>query len=96
MYIQVQEWSQTHGADLLYFQPATQEEEVLTDDLDNGEYIVEEGEDDILYAEGVDSITDDMNTLLFIHQSAEQLHIYEVKSLKLGSNDQKCSCFVND
>ena len=75
MYIQVQDWSQTHGTDLLYFWPATQEEEVLTDDPDNGEYIVEEGEDDILYAEGVDSIADDTNTLLFIHQSAEQLHI---------------------
>ena len=75
MYVQVQEWSQTHGTDLLYFWPATQEEEVLTDNLDDGEYIVEQGEDDILYAEGVDSIADDMNTLLFIHQSAEQLHI---------------------
>ena len=41
MYIQVQDWSQTHGTDLLYFWPATQEEEVLTDDPDNGEYIVE-------------------------------------------------------
>ena len=75
MYIQVQEWSRTHGADLLYFRPATQEEEVLTDNLDDGEYIVQEGEDDILYAEGVQSIADDTNTLLFIHQSAEQLHI---------------------
>ena len=75
MYIQVQEWRQTCGADLLYFRPATQEEEVLTDNPDDGEYIVEEGEDDILYVEGVDSIADDMNTLLFIHQSAEQLHI---------------------
>ena len=75
MYIQVQEWRQTCGADLLYFQPATQEEEVLTYNPDNGEYIVEEGEDDILYVEGVDSIADDTNTLLFIHQSAEQLHI---------------------
>ena len=75
MYIQVQEWRQTCGADLLYFGPATQEEEVLTDNPDDGEYIVEEGEDDILYVEGVDLIADDMNTLLFIHQSAEQLHI---------------------
>ena len=38
MYVQVQEWSQTHGTNLLYFWPATQEEEVLTDDLDDGEY----------------------------------------------------------
>ena len=75
MYVQVQEWKQTHGADLLYFRPATQEEELLTEDPDDGEYIVEEGEDNILYAEGVDAITDDMNTLLFIHQSAEQLHV---------------------
>ena len=75
MYIQVQEWRQTCGADLLYFRPAPQEEEVLTDNPDDGEYIVEEGEDDILYVEGVDSIADDMNTLLFIHQSAEQLHV---------------------
>ena len=44
MYIQVQEWSQTHGTDLLHFRPAAQEEEVLTDDPDDGEYIVEEGE----------------------------------------------------
>ena len=48
---------------------------MLTDDLDDGEYIVEEAEDDILYAEGVDSCPDDTNTLLFIHQSVEQLHI---------------------
>ena len=75
MYVQVQEWSQTHGADLLYFRPATQKEEVLTDNPDDGEYIVEEGEDNILYVEGVESIADDMNTLLFIHQSAEQLHL---------------------
>ena len=71
----MQEWKQTHGANLLYFRPATQEEEVLTEDPDDGEYIVEEGEDNILYAEGVDAIADDMNTLLFIHQSAEQLHV---------------------
>ena len=71
----MQEWKQTHGADLLYFRPATQEEEVLTDDPDDGEYIVEEGEDNILYAEGVDAIADNTNTLLFIHQSAEQLHV---------------------
>ena len=75
MYFQVQEWSRTHGSDLLYFRPATQEEEVLTDDIDEGDYIVQEEEDDILYAEGVQSAADDMNTLLFIHQSAEQLHI---------------------
>ena len=48
---------------------------MLTDNLDDGEYIVEEGEDDILYVEGVESIADDTNTLLFIHQSVEQLHI---------------------
>ena len=48
---------------------------MLTDDLDDGEYIVEEGEDNILYAEDVDAIADDTNTLLFIHQSAEQLHV---------------------
>ena len=48
---------------------------MLTDNPDNGEYIVEEGEDDILYAEGVESIADDTNTLLFFNQSAEQLHI---------------------
>ena len=71
----MQEWKQTQGADLLYFRPATQEEEVLTDDPVDGEYIIEEGEDDILYAEGVDAIADDMNTLLFIHLSAEQLHV---------------------
>ena len=75
MYVQVQEWKQTHRADLLHFWLATQEEEVLTDDPDDGEYIVEEEEDNILYAEGIDSIVDDTNTLLFIHQSAEQLHI---------------------
>ena len=56
MYIHVQEWSKTHIADLLYFQLAAQEEEVLTDDLEDGECIVEEGEDDILYAEGVELI----------------------------------------
>ena len=48
---------------------------MLTDDPDDGEHIAEEGEDDIPYVEGVGAIADDMNTLLFIHQSAEQLHI---------------------
>ena len=83
MYVQVQEWKQTHGADLLYFSPATQEEEVLTDDLDDVEYIVEEGEDDILYAEGVDLITDNMNTLLFIRSfiSLQSSCIYMKSSL---------------
>ena len=86
MYVQVQEWKQTHRADLLYFRPATQEEEVLTEDPDDGEYIVEEGEDDILYAEGVDAIADDTNTLLFIHQSAEQLHV-------LKRSEEECELF---
>ena len=86
MYVQVQEWKQTHGANLLYFRPATQEEEVLTEDPDSGEYIVEEGEDDILYAEGVDAIADDMNTLRFIHQSAEQLHV-------LKRSEEECELF---
>ena len=75
MCLQVQEWRETHGCDLFYFWPATQEEEVVQDDGDDGEYIVEEAEDDILYAEGGDSSTDNMTTLLFIHQWAEQLQI---------------------
>ena len=48
---------------------------MLTEDPDDGDYIFEEGEDNILYAEGVDAIADDTNTLMFIHQSAEQLHV---------------------
>ena len=75
MYFQVQEWSRTHGSDFLYFRPTTQEEEVLGNGVNEGDYIVQEEEDDILYAEGVQSAVDDTNTLLFIHQSAEQLHI---------------------
>ena len=61
--------------DFFYFWPATQEEEVVQDDADDGQYMVEEAEDDILYAEGGYSSADNMTTLLFIHQSVEQLQI---------------------
>ena len=37
--------------------------------------MVEEAEDDILYAEGGYSSADNTTTLLFIHQSVEQLQI---------------------
>ena len=43
--------------------------------MDDGKYMVEEAEGDILYAEGGESSTDNRTTLLFIHQSAEQLQI---------------------
>ena len=46
------EWRKTHGSDLFYFRPATQEDEVVPEDADDGKYMVEEAEDDILYAEG--------------------------------------------
>ena len=62
--------------------------------------MVEEAEDDIPYAEGGYLSADNTTTLLFIHQSAEQLQIlkrsgHEVNSLQLGTNDQECNCFVN-
>ena len=52
MYLQVGEWRKTHGSDLFYFRPATQEDEVVPEDADDGKYMVEEAEDDILYVEG--------------------------------------------
>ena len=45
---------------------------------DDGEYpdnITPSEEDDILYTEGEEAVVDDVTTLLFIHQSKQQLQI---------------------
>ena len=45
---------------------------------DNGEHpdnVAPSEEDDILYTEGEEAVVDDATTLLFIHQSEQQLQI---------------------
>ena len=71
----MKEWKTSHPTDFFYFQLATQEREV---EEDNGEYpnnIASSEEDDILYTEGEEAVVDDATTLLFIHQSEQQLQI---------------------
>ena len=45
------------------------------DDTDQPEYIASCEEDDILYAGGGETSVEDATTLLFIHQSEQQLEI---------------------
>ena len=59
----------------MYFRPATQGKEVEEDDTDQPEYMGSCEEDDILYAGGAETVVEDATTLLFIHQSEQQLEI---------------------
>ena len=59
----------------MYFRPATQDREVEEDDTEQPEYMASCEEDDILYAGGAETSVDDATTLLFIHQSEQQLEI---------------------
>ena len=61
--------------DLFYSRPATQEREVEEDDGEHPHNIAPSEEDDILYTEGEEVVVDDATTLLFIHQSEQQLQI---------------------
>ena len=59
----------------MYFRPATQGKEVEEDDTDQPEYMGSCEEDDILYTGGAETVVEDATTLLFIHQSEQQLEI---------------------
>ena len=62
--------------DFFYFHPATQEKDIDADDdaaqMFNSDEITE---DDILYAQPTTFEGENGNTLLFVHQSVEQLSI---------------------
>ena len=63
--------------DFFYFRPTTQEKDVESDDDNNREmFSVDEiAEDDILYSQPTTFKGESGNTLLFVHQSVEQLAI---------------------
>ena len=71
----MEEWTTSHPTDFFYFQPATQEREVEEDDGKHPDNVAPSEEDDILYTEGEQAVVDDVTTLLFIHQSEQQLQI---------------------
>ena len=71
----MEEWKTLHPTDFFYFRPATQEREVEEDDGEHPDNIALSEEDDILYTEGEEAVMDDVTTLLFIHQSEQQLQI---------------------
>ena len=62
--------------DFFYFHPATQEKDVESDDDNREMFSVDEiAEDDILYSRPTMFEGESRNTLLFVHQSVEQLAI---------------------
>ena len=65
----------SHPTELFYFRPATKETEVEEDYCEPPDYGGPSEEDDILYTEGGEAVVDDATTLLFIHQSEQQLQI---------------------
>ena len=73
--LQVEEWERWHPTEFFYFRLATHETEVQEDDCKPPDYGAPSEEDDILYTEGGEAVMDDVTTLLFIHQSEQQLQI---------------------
>ena len=73
--LQVEEWKTSHPTEFFYFRPATHETEVEEDDWRPPDYGTPSEEDNILYTDGVEAVVDDATTLLFIHQSEQQLQI---------------------
>ena len=71
----MEEWKTSHPTKFFYFRPATHETEVEEDDYEPPDYGAPSEEDDILYTEGGEVVVDDATTLLFIHQSEQQLQI---------------------
>ena len=71
----MEEWNTSHPTNFFYSQPATQEREVEEDDGEHPDNIAPSEEDDILDTEGEQAVVDDVTTLLFIHQSEQQLQI---------------------
>ena len=71
----MEEWKTLHPTDFFYFCLATQEREVEEDNGKHPDNITPSEEDDTLYTEGEEAVMDDATTLLFIHQSEQQLQI---------------------
>ena len=71
----MEEWTTSNPTDFFYFRPATQEREVEEDNGKHPDNIAPSEEDDILYTEGEQAVMGDATTLLFIHQSKQQLQI---------------------
>ena len=71
----VHNWKETRN-DFFFFRPATQDHDVIDADNESEMYNQDEiAEDDILYAQPTTYEGDSGNTLLFVHQSTEQLAI---------------------
>lgn len=72
----------------MYFRPATQEKDIDSDDDAAKMFSAEEmTEDDILYAQPTTFEGERGNTLLFVHQSIEQLSILKrYSTLKCTEN----------
>ena len=68
-------WKTSHPTDFFYFRPAIQEREREEDDGKHPDNVALSEEDNILYTEGEEAVVDDATTLLFIHQSEQQLQI---------------------
>ena len=71
----MEEGKTLHPTDFFYFRPATQEREVEEDDGEHPDNVTPSEEDHILYTKGEEVVVDDAITLLFIHQSKQQLQI---------------------
>ena len=73
--LKVHNWKESRK-DFFYFRPATQDHDVI-DTEDNGNMYSDDeiDEDDILYGQPTTYEGDSGNTLLFVHQSTEQLAI---------------------
>ena len=72
--IQVEGWREQRQEDFFFFRPATQEKEI-TDEDDVTVENLDVDEDDILYSCGRDVGETEPCSLLFIHQSYDQLQI---------------------
>jgi len=87
--VQVHKWRESKK-DFFYFRPAIQITDVNSDDNNTGIDMDEElSEDDILYNQPTTFEGDKGNTVLFVHQSVEQLAI--LKRLKLFSGMKMCN-----
>ena len=87
--MQVHKWKESKK-DFFYFCPATQMTDLNSDDDTTGNFADEDlSEDDILYNQLTTFEGDQGNTLLFVHQSVEQLAV--LKRLKHFSGMKMCN-----
>ena len=74
IFLQVEGWRDQRKEDFVFFRPSTQEQDIIDED----DVAVQDSdfeEDDILYSCGHDIVGPQPSSLLFIHQSFDQLQI---------------------